>query len=168
MRARQTYSDEFKEAIVAKIVNRGNQTIDEVCEREGDGKSTAANWLRVRASLSVMTKQKISKTSKKWTAEEKLKAINETHALSEDELGAFLRREGLHSHQLKEWREEILKGLAPVARKSQSQKDERDEKIKALERELRRKDKALAEASALLILQKKVDLIWGNKGEDEK
>lgn len=46
--------------------------------------------------------------------------------------------------------------------------DERDEKIKDLERELRRKDKALAEASALLILQKKIDLIWGNKGEDEK
>ncbi len=72
-----------------------------------------------------------------------------------EEFGAFLRREGLHSHQLQEWREEVLKELAPLARKPQSKKDERDEKIKALERELRRKDKALAEASALLILQKK-------------
>lgn len=165
MRARQSYSSEFKEAIVAKIVNRGNQTIDEICGREGVGKSTAANWLRARASVAVMAKQK---TAKKWTPEEKLKAIIETSTMSEEELGVFLRREGLHSHQLEAWREEVLKGLAPAPRKPQSKKDERDEKIKDLERELRRKDKALAEASALLILQKKIDLIWGNKGEDEK
>lgn len=165
MRARQSYSREFKEAIVAKIVNRGNQTIEEICEREGVGKSTAANWLRARANVVSMAKQK---TSKRWTPEEKLKALSETHGMSEEELGVYLRREGLHSHQLNEWREEILKGLAPVARKPSVKKDERDEKIKALERELRRKDKALAEASALLILQKKIDLIWGGKDEDEK
>jgi len=52
-------------------------------------------------------------------------------------------------------------------KKSRSKKDERDEKIKKLEREILRKDKALAEASALLILQKKVNLIWGDNDEDE-
>lgn len=165
MRVRQSYSREFKDAIVTKIVNRGNQTIEDICTQEGIGKSTAANWLRDRAIVAAMAKQK---TAKKWTAEEKLKAINETHAMSEEDLGAYLRREGLHSHQLDEWRDEVLKGLTPVARKASLKKDERDEKIKQLERELRRKDKALAEASALLILQKKIDLIWGNKGEDEK
>ena len=162
---RQSYSREFKDAIVAKIVNRGNQTIEEICSREGIGKSTAANWLRDRAMVAAMAKHK---TAKKWTAEEKLKAIIETTAMNEEDLGAYLRREGLHSNQLKEWRDEILQGLTPAARKTSSKKDERDEKIKELERELRRKEKALAEASALLILQKKIDLIWGNKGEDEK
>lgn len=165
MRGRQSYSKEFKDAIVSKIVSRGNQTIEEVCEREGVGKATAANWLRARANVAPMTKQK---TSKKWSAQAKLKAINETHAMSEEELGAYLRREGLHSHELNEWREEVIKGLAPAPRKTPGKKDERDEKIKSLERELRRKDKALAEASALLILQKKIDLIWGSKDEDEK
>jgi hypothetical protein len=47
-------------------------------------------------------------------------------------------------------------------------KDTRDETIRQLEREILRKDKALAEASALLILQKKVDLIWGNRNEAAK
>ncbi len=108
------------------------------------------------------------KTSKKWTPEAKLKAISETLAMSEEELGVYLRREGLHSNELKEWREEVIKGLAPIAKKAAAKKDERDEKIKILEREIRRKDKALAEASALLILQKKIDLIWGSKDEDEK
>lgn len=161
----QRHSEDFKEAVVAKLMNRGNRTIDEVCDGEGVGKSTAVNWMRARASVGSMKKHK---TAKKWTATEKLKVINETHSLSEEELGAYLRREGLHSHQLNEWREEVLKGLAPAARKPASKKDDRDEKIKLLERELRRKDKALAEASALLILQKKIDLIWGNKDEDEK
>lgn len=165
MRVRQSYSNEFKAAIVAKIVSRGNLTIEEVCEREGVQRSAAGNWLRAYASVSAMKKQK---TAKSWSAEEKLKAINETHAMSEEDLGVYLRREGLHSHQLKEWREEVIKGLAPGARKTSSKKDERDSKIKDLERELRRKDKALANASALLILQKKIDLIWGTKKEDDE
>lgn len=157
---RPSYSKEFKEAIAAKILNRGNRTVDEVCESEGIGKSTARNWLK-GVTLSGM-----SKPSKKWTPEAKLKAITDTHAMSGEELGEYLRREGLHSQDLKSWRDEILKGLAPAQKVPK--KDERDEKIRVLERDLRRKDKALAEASALLILQKKIDLIWGNKGEDEK
>lgn len=164
MRPRQNCSEEFKEAIVAKIVNRGTQTIEEICEREGVGKSTAANWLRARANVATMAKKK---TSSKWTPEAKLKVIIEVAAMTEEELGVYLRREGLHTHQLNEWRAEILNGLTSAPRKSATKKDERDEKIKTLERELRRKDKALAEASALLILQKKIDLIWGRKDEDE-
>lgn len=165
MGSRQSFSREFKDSIVSKILSRGERTIEEICEREGVGKSTAANWLRDRANVANMAKQK---AAKKWTPEAKLKAIFDTQSMNEEELGVYLRREGLHSNQLKEWREEVITGLAPVANKSASKKDERDEKIKSLERELRRKDKALAEASALLILQKKIDLIWGNKDEDEK
>lgn len=165
MGARQSFSREFKDSIVSKIMNRGDRTVEEICDREGVGKSTAANWLRDRANVAGMAKQK---ASKKWTPEAKLKAIVDTQSMSEEDLGLYLRREGLHSNELKEWRDEVIKGLEPIARKSASKKDERDEKIKSLEREIRRKDKALAEASALLILQKKIDLIWGSKDEDEK
>lgn len=165
MNVRRSFSREFKEAIVSKIVNRGDQTIDEICEREGLAKSTATKWLQTHANVGVMTKQK---TSKKWSPEQKLKAIIETSAMSEEEFGGFLRREGLHSHQLQEWRQEVLTSLQSAPRRLKATKDERDQKIKAIERELRRKDKALAEASALLILQKKIDLIWGNKNEEEK
>ena len=68
----------------------------------------------------------------------------------------------MHSQQLSDWRAEILSSLQKK-RKNASQKDERDILIKSLEREVLRKDKALAEASALLILQKKVNLIWDSK-----
>ena len=164
MAPRKGFSSELKEAIVTKILNRGNQSIEEICRREGIASSTAFKWIKEHADVGIMKK---NKKSKKWTAEDKLKTIIKTSAMDDDELGVHLRREGLHSHQLDEWREEILKSLGPTSNKPQ-QKDERDGKIKELERELRRKDKALAEASALLILQKKIDLIWGNKDEDEK
>jgi len=101
--------------------------------------------------------------SRKWTSKEKLRVVSESLLASEEEVGLLLRREGLHSQQLSEWRAQVLASLEPVPRKDP--KDQRDEQIKKLEREILRKDKALAEASALLILQKKVNLIWGNEEE---
>lgn len=71
----------------------------------------------------------------------------------------------MYSHQITAWRAEIL---AHFAARPTLKKDARDETIRQLEREILRKDKALAEASALLILQKKVDLIWGSRDEAAK
>ena len=101
----------------------------------------------------------------KWTPEAKLKAVIETESLAEHDLGTYIRREGLYTTQLSEWRSEIIEGLGA---KSPFAKDERDEKIKNLERDLLRKDRALAEASALLILQKKANLIWDKYDDDKK
>ncbi len=161
---RERYSKEFKDAIRAKILNRGNRTIAEVCEEAGVALKTAANWIRPHVMASSMKKQK---SSHKWNPEQKLKALIETASLSEAELGAYLRKEGVFSAQLDEWKKEILNSLTSPG-KLKVAKDDRDQKIKVLEREILRKDKALAEATALLILQKKVNLIWGNSDEDEK
>ena len=100
-----------------------------------------------------------------WTAEAKLKALVETAGLAETELGLYLRREGLYATQITEWRADVI---AHFVTRPTPKKDARDETIRLLEREILRKDKALAEASALLILQKKVELIWGNKHEAAK
>jgi hypothetical protein len=101
----------------------------------------------------------------KWNAEAKLKAVFETSNLDETELGKYLRREGLYSNQVAEWRAAMIERLDA---KPSFARDERDQKISVLEREVLRKDKALAEASALLILQKKADLIWGSKSADAR
>lgn len=153
-------SKEFKDAVITKIVSRGDQTVAEVCKQAGVGLSTGVRWVSERDITPTMK-------NSKWTAETKMNAVFQCNGLSEEELGAFLRKEGLHSHQIDEWRAEILTALAPC-RRSKAIKDSRDQRIRELEKDLNRKDKALAEASALLILQKKVNLIWGNKSEDEK
>ena len=162
MGQRQNYSNEFKDAIRSKILSRGNKTLTEVCEAEGLKLGTVSKWVRADGSSLVMKKQ----NSSKWSAEQKLKALIESASLSEAELGVYLRRNGLFSPQLEQWKKEILSSLGSVPKNVA--KDDRDQKIKILEREILRKDKALAEASALLILQKKVNLIWGHNDEDEK
>ena len=158
---RNSYSQEFKDAVVTKIMNRGDSTVAEVCAKEGIRQSSAYRWMTCDTVPAMKNKAK----AKKWTAKEKLQAVNETAGLDESEIGIYLRKVGLHSQQLDEWRSQILASLEPA----RSGKDERDERIRQLEgdvrrveSEVRRKDKALAEASALLILQKKANLIWGD------
>lgn len=101
----------------------------------------------------------------KWTPEAKFKAVLETASLVDTELGHYLRKEGLYSNQITDWRTQFVENFEP---KVKLKRDERDDKIRILEREILRKDKALAEASALLILEKKVALIWGKSDEDER
>ena len=93
-----------------------------------------------------------------WTAEEKLNAILEYEKLNEEERGKYLRERGLHSIHIERWKEAIIEGLKSS---KLNKKDSREKRIKELEKELRRKDKALAETAALLVLKKKAQDIWG-------
>ena len=159
---RQKYSQAFKEALVTQLLTRGDRTITSVCEEAGVSRSTATKWVQRGGTVTAHPPQR---GHMQWTAEAKLKALIETAGLAEDELGLYLRREGLYSTQITEWRADVLEHFAT---RPTPKKDARDETIRLLEREILRKDKALAEASALLILQKKVDLIWGNRDEAAK
>ena len=105
-----------------------------------------------------------SRRPQDWTAEEKLNGLLEYEKLDEVERGKYLREKGLHSVHIERWKQQILEGLKSS---KSSKKDPRDTKIKELEKELGRKEKALAEAAALLVLKKKARDIWGD-GEDEK
>ena len=89
-------------------------------------------------------------------------------ALSEIELSEYCRRKGLYPEQVQQWRQACILGQQSAralqqAEKAQSKADKK--RIRQLEQELRRKDKALAEAAALLILQKKLDAYWSNVDE---
>lgn len=101
-----------------------------------------------------------------WSAEERLRVVSEAAKLSEAELGSFLRREGLHEATLQSWRAAALAGLSSEkGTRSQPKRSVEQKRVQELERELRRKDKALAETAALLVLQKKVRAIWGDEDE---
>ena len=77
--------------------------------------------------------------------------------VDEAKLGEILRREGLHTDDLRRWRDEALLGLSPGRTDKSSAADRT--RIKELERELHRKEKALAEAAALLVLRKKLEAL---------
>lgn len=155
------YTLEVKDSVVAKVMSRGDRTIGAVCSEVGVSPQTVGNWLRKRAMVPGM---KNPSEMKKWSAEDKLKALFETRSLTENDFGMYLRREGLYSHQVTEWRFDVLKSLDEARTRPQVPKrDERDDRIKELEHDLLRMEKALAEASARMMLQKKADLFWANR-----
>lgn len=157
------FSEEFKQAIVKKLLSRGKQTIEQFCEENGLALSSVTRWQSECANVSEMNHKK---NKSKVSSENILKIISETYSLNEEDLGLYLRKNGLHSAQITEWRENILTSMNRP-KIFINKKDARDSKIKDLEKDLFKKDKALAEVSALLILQKKVSLLWGKQTEGE-
>lgn len=103
-----------------------------------------------------------------WTAAARLEAVISTAALDESARSAWCREHGVYAQQLQQWRENATQALAqPEEVRASPQQTRHDRRrIKELERELRRKDKALAETAALLVLSKKLEAIFP-KDEDE-
>ena len=148
---------------MTQILTRGDRTITSVCAKAGVLRSTAPKCVQRGGTVSAHPTQR---GHRQGTAEAKLKAIVETAGLAEDEVGLFLRREGLYSHQITAWRAEVR---AHFETRPTFANDARDETLRQLEREIWRKDNAWAEASALRILPpQKAALIWGNKHEAAK
>lgn len=116
-------------------------------------------WVQAARKLGPMADQ--SRRPDDFSAQEKLRVVNEAARLNDSELGEFLRREGIQEDDLERWREDALGGLG-AARKPQPP----SKRIRELERELRRKDKALAETAALLVLSKKAQALWGDEDDD--
>lgn len=147
----QRYSEEFKEEMVRKMTGPGAMSALRLSKECGVGQPTLSSWLR-QAKLRAVKKS--GKQSKRWTAAEKLRVVMAAAAASGSGLGELLRKEGLHQADLERFQKELSE--PPAA--PQTKRDPADKKrIKQLEREVRRKDKALAEATALVVLSKKLN-----------
>lgn len=159
---RRSFSTEFKQSIVQKIMMPGGPGIMEMAEKTGVHHTSIRRWRDLYAMSPSM------KASKKWTPEKKLKAIVETSSLSKEELGEYLRKHGLHSHELEEWKTSFFESQkSPGRPKKDPELKSLEKEKKSLERDLKRKDKALAEMSARIILLKKSRLLWGEPEDEE-
>lgn len=135
----------------------------EVVSREiGIGVDTLERWRSQALTKPLRQRQ--------WTAAARLEAVITTAALDEATTGAWCRENGIYPQQLQQWRISATQALATPeeVRASPSQTREDRRRIKELEREVRRKDKALAETAALLVLSKKCEAIFksNTQGED--
>ena len=112
------------------------------------------------------------KEAESWSAADKFTVVLETAGLNATELGGYCRERGLYPEQVDRWRKAAQDANAQPFLTMADQKDlqkrhqEDQREIKRLQQELRRKDKALAEAAALLIASKKIQAYWGEGGED--
>lgn len=161
------YSIERKEAILKKLLPPINQTVAEVARAEGLSVNTLYQW-RDKARRSGLPVPGKTPTSNDWSAETKLATVIETAPLSESELSQYCREKGLYADQVKSWKTQCLAGfqLSKAQQKEATTQAKADQlSIKTLKKELRYKEKALAETAALLVLRKKLDAFWEQDNE---
>jgi len=163
----RNYSEEIKSAMVAKLARPYSISAVELSQEVGIPQQTLSRWVKEYANFrgngGGMMK---SKRPENWTAEKKLKAIVEYENLDEEQRGIYLREKGLHSVHLERWQQEFVEAYAYRKKKTRGG-DPRQKRIKELEDDLSKKNRALAETAALLVLKKKAQAIWGDP-EDER
>ena len=159
---RTRHSPAFVEQALVKVFSRGGRSVQAVADDINVSYHTLKNWMTRKVVAEKNAPAAKEKRPQDWSAQEQLMALHETHAMTGETLSAWCREHGIFSHHLKEWQAAFCadKKSAPADSKAlRSLKDDNER----LQREVLRKDKALAEAAALLILQKKFRALW----EDE-
>jgi len=160
----KSYTKEFKKSVLKRLEPPTNDTVSSLAKELNIPKTTLYGW--VRKSDKSITKHK---SVNKWTSQDKFQAVLETSTLTETELAEYCRRKGIYLENIKSWKEQCLRAntiLSDDPKKLKESLKEEKSKTKNLEKELRIKEKALAETAALLVLRKKANAIWGDQEEE--
>jgi transposase len=149
------FSIAFKQKMVQRLTGNNAASAAQLARETGVRQQNLSRWLQEARSLPIMV-DKPKAAMREWTVEQKARVLAEACKLDGEELTAYLEREGVKLAEYEQWRialDEGGRGSASISKR-----------IRQLERELARKEKALAEAAALLVLKKKVQTLYG---EDE-
>lgn len=160
------YSPEQKRWALEQMKSPLNLTLVEVAKKTGITTVTLRTWRNMARQAGECVPA--GQPSERWSSSQKFQVVLETAPLSQEEVAAYCRARGLLPEQLQQWREACEQANDDADRAGEVGRvvnPKATEKIRSLERELRRKNEALAEAAALLVLRKKADAIWG-MGED--
>ncbi len=162
------YSSKRKEAVLRKMMPPYNRPIKQLAEEEGISEATLFNWRKQARERGLLMPSGDS-GPEGWSAQDKFAAVLETAAFNEADLSEYCRKKGIYPEQLLQWRKACEKANdwdREANRRLKAEKKSDRQRILKLERELRRKEKALAETAALLVLQKKAQAIWGDPEDD--
>ncbi len=162
-------SVERKEAILKKLLPPYSMSVKEVSEEEGISTATLYHWRQqLRRSGAAVPNSNTS--SEQWSAQTKLAIVAETYSMTESELSQYCREKGLFPEQIQSWRSECIQGFkSSKEQEAEAKKQAKADKleIKELKKDLRLKEKALAETAALLVLRKKLRAFYGEEPEDD-
>ena len=174
MRARYTQS--FKRQAFEKALSRADgTTLAQITDSLGIGYSTLNKWIvksrnQQLESSSTNNSRSIGGVGKEkrpqdWSQEERLEMVIACGSLDEAAMNQLCRERGLYAHHVTQWKQDFISGVTANARgDAKSLKGE----VRELKKELNRKDRALAETAALLVLQKKVSAIWANDEDNSR
>ena len=153
------YSQAFKAKAVARLLPPESATLEDVSREIGVRSDTLSRW---RAEALSDSQDRL------WTGPARLEAVIHTASLDEEARGAWCRENGVYPAELEQWRAQASESLSDLSSGSGSSKSERKsrQEIRKLQRDLARKDKALAETAALLVLSKKLEAIFHKSGDE--
>jgi transposase-like protein len=150
------YSVAFKQKMVERLTGKDAISANQLAEEIGVRQQNLSRWLREARNLPLVQTDK--SPGRKWTVEQKARLLADASGLNGEELITRLEREGVRFAEFEQWRLALEEGgLASVGTSRQ---------IRKLERELARKEKALAEAAALLVLKKTLQSAFHDEDED--
>ena len=156
---RNRYSEEFKEQALSKARQRGLRTLECVATELNLPLGSLKSWLKTSNQKALASGTLVNlpqdRAAAHYSPAQRLQALLESHTLSGSDLSAWCREKGLFEHQLKQWREAFCNTTELDPRQSFTELRTLKVKNEQLQRDLQRKDRALAEAAALLVLQKK-------------
>lgn len=164
------YSVEEKDRLIKRMLPPENCSIKELSNETGISKSTLSTW-KVKALKGEATRE-CGRPKSTLSSREKFMIVMETYTLSEIELSKYCRENGYYVEDIKKWRIACMgandsnKGDNISSKDLKAELSEEKKKSKELSREIRIKDKALAETTALLVLRKKLNAIFGENEED--
>jgi transposase-like protein len=169
------FSKSFKiQAVKKALMREDGISVKTIANELSIGYSTLQKWIvqtknhELESSDDLSTNEYSMKHEKRpedWSSQEKLAVIIKCGALDDNGESQLCREQGIFPHHIKQWTKDIIK--SDISKnKTAPATSQMKRKIKLLEKELNRKDKALAETAALLVLQKKVNHLWNQDGED--
>jgi transposase len=160
-------SRELKASIVQRMMPPNNESVSRIARESGLSETTLYKWKNAaKAKGLTHTNETLAE---RWNTREKFAIVIETASLTEIELAEYCRTKGLFVEQVEAWRDACMQangGVADHANQLQKELRVMEQENKTLSRELKRKEAALAETAALLVLRKKAQAIWGDQ-EDE-
>lgn len=159
------YSSGMKASILRRVSPPESQAVAAVSRETGVSAATIHQWKKQAATGMLDYGESQLRPSDRSPAE-KLNLLLESRSVSEDELGEWLRSRGVHTEHLQVWEQELREVVTEKEKRQRAEIADLRKKNKDLEKELRRKEKALAETAALLTLKKKAEEIWGDDEDD--
>jgi transposase len=162
------YTNEMKDSILKRMMPPNNEPISKLSDESGITEATLYKW-RKDARIAGNATPGDGQGSEQWSSEDKFLVVMETYTMNDVALAEYCRKKGLYKEQIEAWRGVCLSAngreFNQTKQLNQELKEEK-KKAKILEQDLRKKEKALAEAAAILLIRKKAQAIWGDQ-EDE-
>lgn len=160
------YSAALKQQMIGKMMPPHSQSVPRISKESGIPIATLYNW-RSQSLQQGLVVPATHKHADQWNAKARFAVLVQTATLNDAELAEYCRQQGLYPEQVQSWKADFEAALEPVRHPANKQLAIEQRKVKQLEKELKRKEKALAETATLLVISKKMQAIWGNSKEED-